>query len=128
MDEILALQYHRGIKRLQIIVLPYSFNISGAALIRFLNVRDETPDAVAGWRVVPIVGMAVTLRMEGLDDFEADIAMHEVFESAWLTTGSPLLEVKELIDVSSWDFSDLVGGRVPSELLTRLPLEVDNWS
>ena len=41
MDQMLVLQYRRRGKRLQLIVLPWSFNVSAAALIRFTSTRDK---------------------------------------------------------------------------------------
>lgn len=125
MDEILALQYRRRGRRLQILILPYSFNISGAALIRFLG--DGAKDPSSGWRILPITGMSVTLRLEGFSDFDADVAIQSLFDSEWVSGGGTYLETKGLVDVSSWDFSDLIGGRVPSELVSRIHEQVDFW-
>lgn len=127
MDQVLALQYRRRGKRLQMLVLPYSFDISGAALIRFLSPSDHTPDSVKGWRVIPIVGMAMTMKINGLADFEADAMMKEVFESPWMRPEGLYIEAKGFVDTRSWDFSDLVGGRVPRDLLTRVHEQIDNW-
>lgn len=121
MDNVLALQYIRGSRRLQLIVMPYSFNISGAALFRFLNPDSE-------WRIVPIVGMEMTLKISGLPDFDADAAMKEVFETPWFASKGLALEAKGLVDTSSWDFSDLVGDRVPRDLITRIHEQVDSWA
>lgn len=128
MDQILCLQYRRRGKRLQMIVLPYSFNISGAALIRFLSPSDSGVAPDKGWRMVPIVGMAMTLKINGLPDFEGDAMMKEVFESPWMTPEGLYIEAKGLVDTASWDFGDLVGNRVPRELLTRIHEQVDNWA
>ena len=128
MDEILALQYRRGTRRLQIIVMPYSFNISGAALIRFLPVADTTHTAVSGWRVIPIVGMELTLKINDLPDFHADAAMKEVFETPWMRPEGLGIEAKGIVSTEGWDFSDLVGQRVPEQLLTRIHEQVDNWA
>lgn len=127
MDQVLALQYRRRNKRLQMIVLPYSFNISGAALIRFTP-PSSSPDPVSGWRVVPIVGMAMTMKINGLPDFEGDAMMKEVFESPWMRPEGLYIEAKGLIDTASWDFSDLVADRVPKSLLTRIGEQLDNWA
>lgn len=126
--EVLALQYRRKGKRLQIIVLPYSFNVSGAALIRFVSAYDKNVDPVKGWRIYPIVGHRKTLRINGMDDFVADVAMEEVFNSPWLDPEKVRIEAKGLVNTESWDFGDLVGGRVPRELLTRIHEQVDNWA
>lgn len=128
MDQVLALQYRRRGRRLQMIVLPYSFDISGAALIRFLSPSDRSPDPIKGWRVVPIVGMAMTMKINGLDDFEADAMMKEVFESPWMKPDGLRIEAKGVVSTEGWDFSDLVGQRVPEQLLTRIHEQVDNWA
>ncbi len=127
MDEMLALQYRRRGKRLQMIVLPYSFNISAAALIRFSSARDKL-EATEGWRAIPIVGMRMTLKINGLEDFVGDAMMKEVFESQWLAPENVFMEAKGLINTEGWDYGDLVGGRVPRELLTRVHEQVDNWA
>lgn len=127
MDKVLALQYRRRGKRLQLIVLPYSFNVSGAALMRFTSPHRET-SVIEGWRVVPIVGMALTLKINGLPDFEGDVMMQEIFESRWMSPEGLYLEAQGLVDTSGWDFTDLVGNRVPRELLERIHEQVDNWS
>lgn len=127
MDRILALQYRRHTRRLQMIVLPYSFNVSAAALIRFSALRD-TPDPIKGWRVVGITGMEFTLKDPNLLDFVADASMKDVMESSWLRTEGLYREVAALVDTQSWDFSDLVADRVPRELLTRIHEQVDNWA
>lgn len=127
MDEVLALQYRRRFKRLQMIVLPYSFDISGAALIRFTHANDK-PDPIKGWRVWPITGMRLTLKINGLEDFVGDVAMKEVFESAWMRPEGLRLEAKGLVDTRGWDLGDLIGGRVPRDLLTRIGEQVDNWA
>jgi hypothetical protein len=126
--EVLALQYRRKGKRLQIIVLPYSFNVSGAALIRFVSAFDHDVDPVKGWRIYPITGMRMTLRVNGMEDFIADAAMEEIFSSQWMDPERVRIETKGLVDTESWDFSDLVGGRVPRQLLTRIHEQVDNWA
>ncbi|UVG35216.1 hypothetical protein SEA_CECE_210 [Microbacterium phage Cece] len=127
MDQILALQYRRRFKRLQMIVLPYSFNVSGACLIRFSHAND-TPDPTKGWRVIGIVGMRLTLKINGMDDFVADAAMKEVFESPWMSPDRLRVEAQGLVDTSSWDFTDLIADRVPRELVTRIAEQVDNWA
>ena len=127
MDQILALQYRRRGKRLQMIVLPYSFNISGAALIRFLSPADKNPDPTKGWRIVGIVGMVMTLKINDLPDFEGDAMMKEIFESPWMAPEGLYIEAKGLVDTEGWDFGDLVANRVPRELLTRIHEQVDNW-
>lgn len=127
MDEMLVLQYRRRGKRLQMIVLPYSFDVSAAALIRFSSVRDKL-DPTEGWRAIPIVGMRMTLKINGVEDFVGDAMMKEVFESPWMTPEHLYLEAKGLVNTESWDFGDLVGGRVPRELLTRIHEQVDNWA
>lgn len=129
MDEILALQYRRrGGRRLQIIVLPYSFNVSAAALIRFSSAFDKNLDPVRGWRIFGITGMAMTLKINGMEDFEADASMQEIFNTPWMAPEGLYLEAKGLVNTESWDFGDLVGGRVPRELLTRIPEQVDKWA
>lgn len=128
MDQILCLQYRRRGKRLQMIVMPYSFNISGAALIRFVSAYDKDTDPVKGWRMVPIVGMAMTLKINGLEDFEGDAMMKEVFESPWMQPEGLGIEAKGLVNTQGWDFGDLVGNRVPRDLLTRIHEQVDNWA
>jgi|SRR6478736_539134 len=126
--EVLALQYRRKGKRLQLIILPYSFNISGAALLRFVSAYDKDVDPVKGWRVYPIAGQRTTLKINDLDDFVADSSTHEIFNSQWMTGAGLGLEAKGLVDTKSWDFGDLVGGRVPRELLTRIHEQVDKWA
>lgn len=128
MDQILALQYRRRGRRLQMIVLPYSLNVSAAVLIRFLSPNDKNPDPVAGWRIVGIIGMAMTLKINGLPDFEGDAMMGEVFNSPWMTPDGLYLEAKGLVNTEGWDLGDLVGGRVPRQLLTRIHEQVDNWA
>ena len=127
MDEMLALQYRRRGKRLQMIVLPYSFNVSAAALIRFLS-PSEHKDPTEGWRIIPIVGMRMTLKINGLPDFVGDAMMKEVFESPWMSPEGLRLEAKGHVNTESWDFGDLVANRVPRELLTRIHEQVDNWA
>lgn len=127
MDQILALQYRRPGKRLQMIVLPYSFNISGAALIRFISPSDRSPDPIQGWRMIGVVGMSMTMKINGLPDFEGDAMMKEVFESPWMRPDGLRIEARGLVDTQGWDLGDLVGGRVPRELLTRVGEQVDNW-
>lgn len=126
--DVLALQYRRKGKRLQIIVLPYSFDVSGAALFRFVSAYDKGIDPVKHWRMYPINGMRTTLKISGLEDFTADSATHEIFNSPWLNPESVRLEAKGLVHTEGWDFGDLVGGRVPRELLTRIHEQVDNWA
>jgi hypothetical protein len=128
MDQILCLQYRRRGKRLQIIVLPYSFNVSAAALIRFVSAYDENIDPIKGWRMWPITGMATTLKINELPDFEADIAVTEIFKSQWMDPERVRLESKGHANTESWDMGDLVGGRVPRQLLTRIHEQVDNWA
>lgn len=128
MDNILALQYRRRGRRLQMIVLPYSFDISGAALIRFLSPSDRSPDPIKGWRIIPIVGMELTLKINDLPDFYADVAMKEVFETPWMRPEGLGIEAKGVVSTEGWDFSDLVGQRVPEQLLTRIHEQVDNWA
>lgn len=128
MDHVLALQYRRKGKRLQMIVLPWSFNVSAAALIRFVSAYDKDIDPTKGWRSVGTIGMAMTLKINGLDDFEGDAMMREVFESPWMTPEGLGIEAKGVVNTESWDFSDLVGNRVPRELLTRIHEQVDNWA
>jgi hypothetical protein len=110
------------------IVLPYSFNISGAALIRFVSAYDSDIDPIKGWRVVPIVGMEMTLKINGMPDFNADVMMKEVYESPWLDPEKVRIEAGGLVNTESWDFGDLVADRVPRELLTRIHEQVDNWA
>lgn len=126
--DVLALQYRRKGKRLQIIVLPYSFNVSAAALIRFVSAYDKSVDPVSGWRVWPITGLVTTLKINDLPDFDADAATHEIFKSQWMNPESVRIEAKGLVNTESWDFGDLVGGRVPRELLTRIHEQVDRWA
>ncbi|QIG57926.1 hypothetical protein SEA_PAULODIABOLI_241 [Microbacterium phage PauloDiaboli] len=128
MDEVLALQYRRlpG-KRLQMIVLPYSFNVSAAALIRFLS-PSEHKDPTEGWRIIPIIGMRMTLKINGLDDFVGDAMMKEIFESPWMRPEGLYMEAKGRVLTEGWDFGDLVADRVPRELLTRIHEQVDNWA
>ncbi len=128
MDEVLALQYRRRGKRLQLIVLPYSFNVSAAALMRFSSANDKELDATKGWRVVPIIGMRLTLDINGLGEFVGDAMMKEIFESRWLSPENLYMEAKGRVDTESWDFSDLVANRVPRQLLTRIHEQVDNWA
>lgn len=128
MDEILALQYRRRGKRLQMLVLPYSFDISGAALIRFISAHDKDVDPTTGWRIIPIVGMRLTLKINGLPEFVADAMMKEVFESPWMSPEGLYIEAKGHVITESWDFGDLVANRVPRELLTRVTEQVDNWA
>ncbi len=128
MDQILVLQYRRRGKRLQMIVLPWSFNISAAALIRFVSANDTDIDPIKGWRTVGTVGMAMTLKINGMEDFEGDAMMRQVFESPWMTPEGLRIEAKGLVNTESWDFGDLVGQRVPRELLTRIHEQVDNWA
>lgn len=127
MDNILALQYRRRGRRLQMLVMPYSFNISSAALIRFLSPSDRHPDPIKGWRIIGIVGMALTLKINDLPDFEADAMMKEVFESPWMRPEGLRIEAQGLVDTSNWDLGDLVGQRVPRSLLTRVGDQVDKW-
>jgi hypothetical protein len=125
---MLVLQYRRrGGKRLQLIVLPWSFNVSAAALMRFSSARDRL-DPTEGWRVIPIVGMRLSLKFDGLDEFVADVAMKEVFESPWMAPEGLITEARGHVNTEGWDFGDLVAGRVPRELLTRIPEQVDNWA
>ena len=126
--DVLALQYRRRGKRLQIIVLPYSFDISGAALIRFTSAYDKDIDPTKHWHIYPINGQRTTLKINDLPDFEADSATHEIFTSQWMTGQTVRLEAKGLVDTESWDLGDLVGGRVPRQLLTRIHEQVDNWA
>lgn len=126
-DKMLVLQYRRKGKRLQMIVLPWSFNVSAAALIRFSEANEKL-DPIEGWRAVPIVGMRMTLKLDGLEDFVGDAMMQEIFQSPWMDPKGLRLEAKGHINTESWDFGDLVGGRVPRELLTRIPEQVDNWA
>ena len=127
MDQILALQYRRHTRRLQMIVLPYSFNVSAAALIRFSAVRNPPP-ATEGWRIVGITGMEFTLKDEDLPDFIADASMKDVFESSWLRPEGLYREAAAVVNTEAWDFSDLVAHRVPRQLLTLIPEQVDNWA
>lgn len=127
MDPILALQYRRRGKRLQMLVMPYSFDISGAALIRFLSPSEHQPDPVKGWRMIGIVGMAMTMKINGMPDFEGDAMMKEVFESPWMKPEGLYIEAQGLVNTQGWDFGDLVGNRVPRDLLTRVQDQVDNW-
>lgn len=127
MDQILALQYRRHTRRLQMIVLPYSFNVSAAALIRFSAVRNHL-DPTEGWRVVGITGMEFTLKGDTFPDFIADASMKDVLESPWLRPEGLYREAAAVVDTEAWDFSDLVAHRVPRQLLTRIPEQVDNWA
>lgn len=126
MDEVLVLQYRRHTRRLQMIVLPYSFNVSAAALIRFSSLRDK-PDPTKGWRSVGITGMEFTLKDPDLPDFTADASMKDVMESPWLRPEGLYREAAAVVDTESWDLSDLVADRVPRQLLTRIHEQVDNW-
>lgn len=129
MDRMMVLQYRRRGKRLQMIVLPYSFNISAAVLLRFLPANSTDHDPTEGWRAMPIVGMRMTLKINGIDEeFIGDAMMKEVFESPWMDEKGLVLETRGFIDTETWDFRDLVGGRVPRELLTRIPEQIDNWA
>lgn len=126
MDQILVLQYRRKGRRLQIIVLPYSMNISAAALIRFIT-PSTSDDSLLGWRVVGIMGAPTTLRVPGLPDFEGDSMMEEVFKTPFITQKDIELEARGLVDTQSWDMSDLVSDKVPRALLTRVKEQIDNW-
>jgi hypothetical protein len=126
--DVLALQYRRRGKRLQIIVLPYSFDISGAALFRFVSAYDRELDPVKGWHIYPIDGQRTTLKINDLPDFEADSATHEIFTSQWMSADNLRLETKGVVNTESWDLGDLVGGRVPRQLLTRIHEQVDKWA
>jgi len=126
--DVLALQYRRRGKRLQLIVLPYSFNVSAAALLRFVGAYDHDIDPVKGWRMWPINGLASTLKINDMEDFTADAATHEIFNSPWMDPEGVRIEAKGLVSTEGWDFSDLVGGRVPRQLLTRIHEQVDNWA
>ncbi|URP22256.1 hypothetical protein SEA_BIG4_223 [Microbacterium phage Big4] len=127
MDEMLALQYARRGKRLQMLVLPWSFNVSAAALIRF-SPTGEKLDPAEGWRAVPIVGMRMTLKLGDMEDFIGDAMMQEIFQSPWMDPTKIRLEASGRVNTESFDFGDLVGGRVPRELLTRVHEQVDNWA
>ena len=128
MDEVLALQYRRRGKRLQLIVLPYSMNISMAALMRFSSAYDKNLSAVTGWRSIPIVGLEMTMKINGLEDFKGDAMMGEVFNSRWMAPEGLYMETKGIVNTESWDFADLIADRVPRELLTRIHEQVDNWA
>lgn len=128
MDEVLALQYRRRGKRLQLIVLPYSMNISMAALMRFSSAYDKNLSPVTGWRSIPIVGLEMTMKINGLEDFNGDAMMGEVFNSRWMAPEGLYMETKGIVNTESWDFADLIADRVPRELLTRIHEQVDNWA
>ena len=128
MDEVLALQYRRRAKRLQLIVLPYSMNISAAALMRFSNANDKNLDATKNWRSIPIIGLEMTMKINGLKDFVGDAMMGEVFNSRWMSPEGLYMETKGIVNTESWDFADLIADRVPRELLTRIHEQVDNWA
>jgi hypothetical protein len=108
--------------------MPYSFNISGAALIRFISAYDNDIDPAKGWRMIPIVGMEMTLKINGLPDFTADAMMKEVYETPWLDPTHVRIEAGGLVKTEGWDFGDLVADRVPRQLLTRIHEQVDNWA
>ena len=77
--------------------------------------------------MIGVVGMSMTMKINGLPDFEGDAMMKEVFESPWMRPDGLRIEAQGLVDTQGWDFGDLVGGRVPKELLTSVGEQVDNW-
>jgi len=128
MDQFMVLQYRRGQRRFQIIIFPYSFNVSLACLFRFTSARAK-PDPIKGWRAMPINGMRKTVRVTDLPDFVSDAALDEVFRNQWFEDPSKLvLEAKGLVDSQAWDMGDLVGQRIPRSILTRVGETVDNWA
>lgn len=127
MDKILVLQYKRRHRRLQMLVIPFSYDSSISVFIRLLPSSGQSLGLTEGWRVVPAIGMEITLKISGLEDFVADVAMKEVFESGWMAPESVSLEAKGLISPMKWDFGDFIAGRMPVDLLERIKASVDGW-
>ncbi len=124
--QVLAVQYRRGRKRLQIIVLPYKHTVSTACLIRFTSLNDEV-DPLRQWRTVGIYGLEQTIEVEGLEAFNADVAVESVFTSEWVTGEKTVMEAKALVDIDATDAQFTIASRVPSSLIAAIRGEIDIW-
>ncbi len=124
MDQIAVLQYRRGPKRLQIILLPLSAHLAHCALIRIADNKTLTPHSA--WRGVPSIGGEVTVGIDETQRFKADVGVEEILRSPWILNGARL-EARTLVDLEPGEVVDLQNSRPINGLLNRIPSEVDNW-
>lgn len=124
MDEALIMQFRRGSKRLQVVVLPWAGKYSVAALIRVWD-RHMT-DAVHGWRYFPAHTMSITLALGEDDRYVADAGVEEIMQSEWIKNGA-VLEIRERFQLEADEAAHLRTNNVPKNLFKRLADEVDNW-
>lgn len=125
MEHALAMQYRRGRKKLQIVVLSYEgkYNICGLMRIWDHHVTDPTHQ----WRFLPALGMPVDLVLGTNEDrFKVDAGIEEVLQSAWVTNGA-VLEVSRPFELDAAEATDIKMDRIPKSVFKRLADEVDNW-
>jgi hypothetical protein len=127
MDDVLALQYRRGRKVLQIIVMPYSLNTSTSAVLRIFHLGNP-PEPEKGWRVLGTIGMPFSLKLDDLDAFEADAMLAELMRSPWMASDKRVTMSKQLVSFTTWDAGDIRMERTPHALIARVQEEVENWA
>ena len=88
METAIAMQYRRGRKKLQILVLPYDGKYNICGLIRIWD--HHMTDPTHGWRFFPSIGMSVTLALGETKRFVADAGIEEVLQSQWVVNGAQL--------------------------------------
>ncbi len=125
MDDVLLMQYRRGSKRLQVIILPWAGKFSISALIRFSD--QHTTDAARGWRYFPAHGMSITLAVGENERFVADAAVEAIIQSQWTQHGA-VLEIKEIGEMLTAEAGELRRDHIPKSLFKRISDEVDNWA
>ncbi|UDL15975.1 hypothetical protein QEH42_gp243 [Microbacterium phage Pumpernickel] len=127
MSDALALQFRRGRKRVQLVIMPYSLNTSIVAYMRMFRAND-TPEPSKGWRIVGSVGMPVTLRFDEIGEFEADAMMDEILRSPWVASSQRVTEVKGFVPMNSYDEADVRMDRLPSGLLGDIREKFEDWA
>lgn len=125
MEYALAMQYRRGRKKLQILVLSYEgkYNICGLIRVWDHHITDPTH----AWRFVPALGMPVDLVLGAEEDrFKVDAGIEDVLQSAWVTNGATL-EISKAFELDASESTDIKMDRIPKSVFKRLASEVDNW-
>ena len=126
MENALAMQYRRGRKKLQILVLSYEGKYNVCGLIRVWDHHITDPTHV--WRFVPALGMPVQMVLGASEEkFRVDAGIEDVLQSAWVTNGA-VLEISTRFEIMASEATDLKMDRIPKSLFNRLADEVDNWA